>query len=237
MRAWVQLSVVLASVVLMTPGMTAPPPPKPPERKIVVAFVHDADEKLAGEFKKLLDGEGFSVELVAQSGAAKTDFSKFGLVMIGHDTKEAGWKDVAATVEKSGKPVLGLGEGGFWFFGHRGLKLGIGDPHGWHGVDTAVVPVDASKSPLWTATAQSDKPVKLYEKTRHVGIYLPTPPADAVLLGREEVSPKHYPLVRQGDRFVLWGFTAGPADMTADGRKVFVATCRYTADLSRSNAK
>ncbi len=134
--------------------------------------------------------------------------------------------------------MLGLGEGGYTAFGKDGLKLAIGAPHGWHGNDAAVLPVDAAKSPLWAAAGVPDgKTVKLYEATGHVGICLPNPPADVGLLGREEVSLKHYALVRQGDRFVLWGFTAGPDAMTADGRKLFVATCRYTAGLGRANDK
>jgi hypothetical protein len=88
-----------------------------------------------------------------------------------------------------------------------GLKLAIGGPHGWHGTDAAVLPVDA-KSPLWAGLTDG-KAVKLYEATSHVGIKVVNPPADVVLLGREEVSKQHYPLIRQ-DRFVLWGFTDGP---------------------------
>jgi hypothetical protein len=229
---------VFSIVTLTVPGYSAPPVPKTPERKIAVAYIHSADEKVAGDFKKMLDGEGFTVDLVTHTAAAKTDFSKYGLVVIGSDAEQASWKDAAAVVEKSGKPVLGLGEGGYSFFGNNGLRLGIGSPHGWHGIDSTVIPVDAAKSPLWKSAALSgEKPVKLYESTKHVGIHLPTPPADVVLLGREEVSPNHYTMVRQGGRFVLWGYTAGPGDMTEDGRKVFVATCRYTAGLSREKAK
>jgi hypothetical protein len=41
----------------------------------------------------------------------------------------------------------------------------------------------------------------------------------------------HY-LVRQGPRHVLWGFTAGPDDMTREGRQLFVHTCRFTQELA-----
>ena len=42
----------------------------------------------------------------------------------------------------------------------------------------------------------------------------------------------HYVLVRQGPRHVLWGFTAGPDDMTREGRQLFVHTCRFTQELA-----
>jgi len=74
--------------------------------------------------------------------------------------------------------------------------------------------------------------VALYTKTGHVGIYLPKPPDGVVLLGREEGDDHHYPLLRQGNRHVLWGFTGGPDQMTAAGKMVFVAVCKYTAALA-----
>lgn len=82
--------------------------------------------------------------------------------------------------------MLGLGEGGYAAFGNGGLKLAIGAPNGWHGTDAAVLLVDAAKSPPWAAAGVTDgKAVTLYEATGHVGICLPDPPADVVLLGRE----------------------------------------------------
>ncbi len=36
---------VLTTTLLTTSGYTAPPLPKPPEQKLVVAYIHEADEK------------------------------------------------------------------------------------------------------------------------------------------------------------------------------------------------
>jgi hypothetical protein len=52
-----------------------------------------------------------------------------------------------------------------------------------------------------------------------------------MLLGREPEGATHYVLVGQGPRQVLWGFTAPPDQMTAEGKQLFVNTCRYTAAL------
>jgi hypothetical protein len=219
---------VLISLGLAAPGLLAPPP-KPADKKVAVAYVYESDEKCGTAFKKLLDGEGFPTDLVVRTAAPKADWSKYGLVVIASDTEHSEWKEAAAAIEKSGRPVLGLGEGGYAFFGRKGLKLDIGAPHGSHGNETTTVPVDAANSPLWkTAAITGANSVKLYETSGNVAIYSPKPPAEVVLLGREERSTHHYTLIRQGDRSVLWGYTAGPDDMTADGRKLFVATCRYT---------
>jgi hypothetical protein len=228
----------VALAVLAAAALTAAPVPKGAKQPVAAAYIHAADGTTAGAFQKLLESEGFTVDLLAHDAVAKADLSKYGLLVVGHDTEHAKWRDAAAAVEKSGKPVLGLGEGGYAAFGMDGLRLAIGGPNGWHGNDAAVRPVDAARSPLWAAAGLTDgKAVTLYEKTNHVGIHLPNPPADVVPLGREAVSPDHYALARQGDRFVLWGFTAGPDAMTADGRKLFAAACRYTAALGRASDK
>jgi hypothetical protein len=117
------------------------------------------------------------------------------------------------------------------------LKLAIGALQGWHGDDTGVVPVNPSKSQFWSSSkvpTQDGKLITLYEKTSHVGIHLPKPPEDVILMGREERDADHYPLVQQGSRYVLWGFTAAPDQMTRAGKELFIATCRHTAALDKS---
>jgi hypothetical protein len=59
---------------------------------------------------------------------------------------------------------------------------------------------------------------------------LPEPPGDVVLLEREPKDATPYVLVGEGPRHVLWGFTAPPDQMTAQGKQLFVHTCRYTED-------
>lgn len=229
---------VLAVLVTLTPRATsAAPVPKGPPPKVAVAFVFRGEEKDADPFRRLLSDEGFAVELIASAAVTNTDLKKYGLIIVGWDGRAEDWSDIAAAIDLAGKPVLALGEGGYIFLGRSGLKLDIGASHGWHGKETGVRPVAVAKSPLWTAAGvNTDKAISLYKKSGHVGIYLPKPAAGIALLGREEADEDHYPLVSQGDR-VLWGFTGGPAEMTELGRKVFAATCRYAAKLTRPAKK
>jgi hypothetical protein len=204
-----------------------------PPTKISVGLVFGGGEKDAEAFRQLLNGDGFDVDLIAFAAVPKADLKKYGLIVIGAEAWDEAWGELATVIDRAGKPVLALGECGYSFLGQTGLKLGIGSPHGWHGEDTGVRPVDAAKSPVWIgAGVSTENAVTLYKRSGHVGIHLPKPEGGIVLLGREAVDADHYAIVGQGDR-VLWGFTGSPLEMTEAGRKVFVATCRYTASLTR----
>jgi hypothetical protein len=220
----------------------APVPVKTPKPKL--AYIYTGDNNSADSFKKLLEEAGFSFAPIRLESVEKTDFSSCAAILIGPDTAAA-WggarpagrakQAVRDAIDRAKKPILGLGEGGYSFFGGLGLAIGAG--HGWHGRDTSVVPVEPSKSPFWSSSkvaAEDGKPIKVYEKTGHVGIFLPKPPNEVLLIGREERNTTHYPLVHQGPRYVLWGFQAPPDQMTPIGRQLFIAACRYTSALDKS---
>jgi len=125
-----------------------------------------------------------------------------------------------------------LGEGGYSYLG--ALRLAIGAPHGWHGTRTSLSACGASTEKFWTSCQvklPEGKALAVYKASGHVGIHLPSPPGDVALLGREANDATHYVLVKQGPRHLLWGFTAGPDQMTAEGKQLFVHTCRYTEAL------
>jgi hypothetical protein len=232
------IAVLIAAITTVT--LAAAPALRDAGRPVAVAYLHAADKKDAEAFKAVLDADGFKVELIESGTAGKVDFSKYGMVVIGKDTERVEWEDIAAAVEKAGRPVLGVGEGGYAFFGRGGLKLAIGSPNGAHNELTnaqAVVPVDPEKSPFWTRAAISGKEIPVFKSSGNVQIYVPKPIEGVVLLGREQNSAEHYTIVRQDDRFVLWGYTGVPDDLTAEGRKLFLATCRYTASLAHVRGK
>jgi hypothetical protein len=181
-----------------------------------------------------LEEAGFSLQQIRVQAVAKTDFSSFAAILIGSDTSQL-WGGSAQAVDKAKKPILGLGEGGYYFFG--ALNLAIGAPHGWHGHDRGVRPVNPAKSGLWSfrkTRIESEEFIPVYEATHHVGVFVPKPAEDVLLLGREEKDAQHYPLLQQGSHYVLWGFTASPTQMTRAGKDLFIATCRYTVGLDES---
>jgi hypothetical protein len=232
------IAVLMTAITPVT--LVAAPALKDPGRNSAVAYLYAADKNSADAFKAVLDADGFRAELIESGRAGKVDFSKYGMVVIGKDTERVEWEDIAAAVAKAGRPVLGLGEGGYMFFGHRGLKLAIGSPHGAHNELTfaqAVIPVDPEKSPFWTRVGISGKTIPVFKSSGNVQIYVPKPIDRVVLLGRDQNSDNYYTIVRQDDQFVLWGYTGVPDDFTAEGRKLFLATCRYTANLARAKGK
>ena len=161
----------------------------------------------------------------------KADLKAYTLVLIGSDTGKAA-AEAAKALEDLKKPTLALGEGGYSYLG--ALRLAIGAPHGWHGTQTSLSACGASTEKFWTSCQvklPEGKPLAVYKASGHVGIHLPSPPGDVALLGREANDATHYVLVKQGPRHVLWGFTAGPDQMTAEGKQLFVHTCRYTEAL------
>jgi len=143
--------------------------------KLKLAYIYTGDNTSADSFKKLLEEAGFSFDPIRLEAVEKTDFSSFTAILIGPDT-EVAWggarpanrakQAVRDAIDRAKKPILGLGEGGYSFFGSLGLAIGAG--HGWHGRNTSVLPVDPSKSPFWSSSkvaAEDGKPIKVYEKT------------------------------------------------------------------------
>ena len=68
--------------------------------------------------------------------------------------------------------------------------------------------------------------VALYPKPlTELGVFVPKPLASLELIARERSNQEHYPVIREnrGERgFILWGYNAGPSQMTDSGRKLFV---------------
>jgi hypothetical protein len=224
---------VCAAVVLLAvgPAVSDEPSPEPPRVKFKLAYVYRTNKVEAGKFKKCLDEAGLSTDLVAMSDVANTRLARYDVILIASDTQRTWDINTAQAIDRAKKPILALGEG-VDFFGKLRLKINLGQC--WHGRNTGVEPVNHGKSPFWTSmkpALKDGKAITVYRNTRHVGVYLPRPGKDILLLGKETNNATHYPLVQQGTRYVLWGFSGPPDDMTPAGKKLFLHTCRYTARL------
>ena len=193
---------------------------------IKIAYIYSNDVSLANDFKTFLEANGYTVDLVSMSQATTWDYNQYCLILIGSDTgylDDWGDPDTVSAINNSGKPIIGLGEGGYAFFGKLGLTIGW--PHGWHGSGTQIYVVDPSHRIFnWPNKIDipPDKILNIYTSTRHVGIHLPSPPPDVVLLGRESYDTSHYILVQEKGRYLIWGFTKGPTMMTQTGKDLFI---------------
>jgi len=196
-----------------------------------VAYIWLDDLVTTNGYKALLEANGFVVDFVHIDDVPKFNFFPYSLIVIGPETgdgAEWGTSGAVGNILQWGKPVLGLGEGGYAFFGQ--LKLDIGHPYGWHGNENQTYVMDTAHQ-VWHSPYHiplpKDRVVTIYKRTAHVGIHIPKPPADVTLIGREPADQTHYNLVQQAVRYLLWGFHAGPVAMTEDGRHLFINVARY----------
>jgi hypothetical protein len=203
-----------------------------------IAYIWQSDLPSAVAYRDLLQANSYAVKLVHMDDVATTNWGAYELVAIGPDTGYmTNWGTPAAVgaLMQSPTPIIGLGEGGYAFFGRAGLA--IGHPNGAHGTVAATYKVsstdDVWRGPYGILTPR-DLTVQVYDKTAEVGIYVEKPPSGLFLIGREPASPTHYDLIEQdvGERrFLLWGFQAGPRTMTDDGRHLFGNVARLMAGM------
>ncbi|MCB0081177.1 MAG: DUF11 domain-containing protein, partial [Caldilineaceae bacterium] len=193
-----------------------------------IAYVFRQDTATANDFKTLLEGRGFTVQLVRCPAVPGTNFTQFNAVIIADDTGSLNsWCAAAAGathIDSAHKPTIGLGEGGYAYFGQLGMPMGW--PNGWHGPMDRVTPTNVAVSYWHTPTdfgAPPPNPVGLYgAPVNEVGIYLPS--VSGVLpLGVEPAATDHASsLADQEDCNQLWGFSGGPTAMSSDGKDLFV---------------
>ena len=196
-----------------------------------IAYVFRHDIATANDFKNLLTPKGFTVQLVPLGNVLATNFGAFDLVIIADDTGSlSNWGSIAGQsihIAAPGVPVVGLGEGGYAFFGQ--LSRQIGWPNGWHGPLDRVTPTNTALTYYHIPNnfgSPVPNPMPLYtHPVNEVGIYL-KPLAGVVPLGLEPAHDDHAPLIAERcDQ--LWGFSAGPLAMTASGRNLFVNAVVY----------
>ncbi len=210
---------LFVNVVLYLMNWTAP-------TAYSAAFIYSTDPDSALEYKSLLENHGIAVDLVHNSTAETWDYSGYGLVIIGSDTgRGSTWKPSSAVsaIYWADKPILGLGEGGYAFFGKGGLDIGY--PYGWHGSENEIYVVEPVHQIFHFPNEISSPPdriIQLYTSTDHVGIGMVPIPPGVTCLGREPDDVDHYSLLQQDAQYVLWGFDNSPNAMTQTGKDLFI---------------
>jgi hypothetical protein len=191
-----------------------------------VVYIYDDEVEAMENFKSLLEMYGVSVHTVSFNDLEQVLLSDYDLIVAGDDT---GWLWTfdnvrTAAVEDSGKPVLGLGKGGYTFFGELGLW--IGNPNGGYDSYNSISVIEPEHS-LFSTPYQIEIPddgiLQLYTETDSIGIYLwPDVPETVFVIGRKFDDAGYYPLAMEHDRYLLWGFTESPEKMTEVGKRLFI---------------
>ena len=222
------LSVFLVIALVQSPSAQASVSAAAPN----IAYVFYGNDVDANAFKGLLasSAPAYSVDLIPLASVLATDFSLYDMTIIADDTGSlntwgtpADWAAQVAKIKLPNKPILGIGEGGYAFFG----KLGqfIGWPQGWHGPQTSAL--NAGTPPAGTIFGGLLSPATLYSApVNSVGIYLNKVPADAFPIGLEPATQDHADQIMQGCHF-LWGNSGSPSLMTGDGKTLFLNYVQY----------
>ena len=228
-----QIVMVLLLFAALSGGPSQPVMAEPYAPQGSIAYVFRANDVDAAAFKALVDdpGKGNIVDLIPLGSVLSTTFTNYTLVIIADDTGSlndwgtpADWASQVVRIKAPNVPILGIGEGGYAFFGKLGLFVGW--PMGWHG------PLDrvARASAVWDGSiflGLSSNPVIHYgQNVNSVGIYVKNAPGDVNIVGNEVPPDDHANLIFQGCRF-LWGSGGGAGLMTKEGQTLFVNYANY----------
>jgi len=205
-----------------------------------IAYVFKRDTATAADFKTLLENDGYTVDLIPLSTVVTTtNFANYLLIIVADDTGSldawGAFPGQVTAIANSLKPILGLGEGGYAFFGKLGS--GVGWPHGWHGPLDSVYGTNNVPNFYLTPynfTGIVPGPFLLYlQPVNEVGIYLKNNPG-VVPMGLEPPLPTgglsdHAPLITErgvtgGPSLCrqLWGYSGGPVSMNSMGGRLFI---------------
>ncbi|UCE47688.1 MAG: right-handed parallel beta-helix repeat-containing protein, partial [Phycisphaerales bacterium] len=201
-----------------------------------VAYIHHSKVDVAQGYQALLITHGCPTALVPWHEAATTAFDAFDLIIAGTDTGYlTTWADEqnVAAVESPGKPVVGLGNGGYWYFGQLGLA--IGRPNGARGSGNEIEPVDPNH-PLFNEPypvgIPEDGRIEVSSETDSVIIFLYPVPVTVTALGQDAGNAGYYSLVLEHDRYLFSGFDVSAESLTEAGRALFVNVVIRTANAA-----
>ncbi len=204
-----------------------------------IVYLYGGDDVVANDFVSFLTTQGYNVTGLSIYNYAvniPAFLAAADLIIVAYDTGQNGqWGSGAAVqasdVDAAGKPVLGLGDGGYAYFGQLGRAIGW--PHGTAGQRSAVY-ADSIR-PFYQSpndfTPVLPGTLSLYTQgSASIAISQPQPSANVIPLGSEGPGSVRYPLIAQrlnGRCDQLWGFSLGPSAMTGDGKKLFVNAVTY----------
>ena len=206
--------------------------PCTPPAEGLIAYVFRGNTLDAVSFYNLLVAQGYTVDLIPVASVLATDFSPYQLIIIADDSGDLDeWPHGAVDSSTAdyifgfNKPTIGIGEGGYAYFGEEGLFVGW--PNGWHGPDDDLAKAAVAPPPFF-AGIPADPVVAYTSPYNTVAIYLGVPavPPDVIPVGIQIPEDDHSNLIFQNCN-LLWGISGNPLGMTADGEQLFLNAVGY----------
>jgi hypothetical protein len=184
-----------------------------------VAYIYNTNTALRDDFVSYLQNQYEVVDPVAMAGVGSYNFAPDQVILVGDDTgSDASWGDAArvAHLRAAGKPVIGLGRGGFALFGQLGLSIGY--PFGATGGSGTLTLAIGSHRMFRTPHLISVAPTPLYTSPQPMVTLQAstgTPPLHVTVLGMDtSTKPNLAAQSVNGTCYLLWGFAGGPSVMT-----------------------
>ncbi|MBK8048350.1 MAG: hypothetical protein IPK16_15270 [Anaerolineales bacterium] len=111
----------------------------------------------------------------------------------------------------SGLPVVGLGTGGYTFFGRLGLSIGHPNGASFTGAAVQALEFGASQSAYDGIALPGDNTVAVYTGAQNgIGPQLSEPMAFGVRIASAVGNPGLVPIVQEQGRYLLWGLMPVP---------------------------
>ncbi len=186
-----------------------------------------------------LEARGFDVEPVMLGSTESANafmLQEYDLLLIdtftGYLSSWDGDAKVVNAVQQSGRPVIGLGEGGYAFFGQ--VSSALGWPQGAHGSGLtsfgAVLPKHPSLTGPRSVGISRSQVAVTSPGMGYATIYVPKPAPPLELVGR--TGANHYVALidSSGVGSALWGFHGVPSGYTDDGWNALANLMSYLID-------
>jgi eukaryotic-like serine/threonine-protein kinase len=195
-----------------------------------VAYFYLTSTSLGNEYRNFLSQHNYDVILRPLDAIPSENLAQYKLILIAPETGQNGnWGDAAGTWAKkiadSDLPVVGLGEGGFNFFGKNSLSIGFPNGIGTTSQDLYVLnPNDQ----IWKTPNPIPIPVnrtlRIYNQSQDtmVSNLQPPFPVSITVYAQWPENVNQFPLIRQDGRFILWGYRQSPDEFTSSGASLFL---------------
>jgi len=179
----------------------------------------------------MLHPEGVEVTVVPVTSAGTHDFSKYAVIIIAADSGQWTNRSAVSNVLSSGRPVVGIGAGGAWFFDQvesPDLFIGLANS------TSSSISAGKLASTLITAYPYElpfavGDPISL-SKLAVTTYSVFDRGASCVHLMAHPTSVFTFPVAREG-RFWQWGYSLAPGDVSVNGWKLFVNTVFTAASM------
>ncbi len=169
----------------------------------------------------------------------------YDIIILGPKTGVDGaWRGTLtqiSIIDDTNLPIIGLGNGGYAFFGFEGLNLSIGSDLGGNQIATVEIDVlDKSHQIFNKPYSIPNGTVKIYASgfysdisifLRQICYYvtLTNIPEDVHVLAKMPGSVDSYNLIYQQHRYFLWGFVQTPGYMNPTGEDLFINVVSFYA--------